>query len=470
MKEVNAAIITIGDELLIGQTIDTNSAFIAQELNKIGIWMKKRIAIGDVKEEILKALKEQSKDCDVIIITGGLGPTADDITKPALCEYFNSNLIVDDGALQNVKNIFTRLNRPLIERNLKQAEVPDNCIVLPNKRGTAPGMWFGPSPTTSVKAEDTAKAPSRWEGENQSESILTASKKQKEGEGLSNLSSPTGVQGAAPIFISLPGVPHEMKGLMIDSVIPKLKQSFDLPVVAHRTLLTSGIGESMIAESIADFENSLPVHIKLAYLPAYGMVRLRLTARGNNRETIEKELDGLFLQLKSLVQEWMVADKDLTLQEATIQLLKSKNKTISTAESCTGGNIAHLITSIAGSSAVYKGSVVTYANEAKQNLLAVKEETLKQFGAVSEQTVNEMVLGALKQLKTDYAIATSGIMGPGGGTPEKPVGTIWIAIGNQQKIKASKHFFRFDRERNIELTTHAALTMLFRFVKEQEPE
>jgi len=470
MKEVNAAIITIGDELLIGQTIDTNSAFIAQELNKIGIWMKKRIAIGDVKEEILKALKEQSKDCDVIIITGGLGPTADDITKPALCEYFNSNLIVDDGALQNVKNIFTRLNRPLIERNLKQAEVPDNCIVLPNKRGTAPGMWFGPSPSTSLKVEDGTKAPSRWQGENQSEAILTVSKKQKEGESFSDLGSPTGGQGAAPIFISLPGVPHEMKGLMIDSVIPKLKQSFDLPVVAHRTLLTSGIGESMIAESIADFENSLPVHIKLAYLPAYGMVRLRLTARGNNRETIEKELDGLFLQLKSLVQEWMVADKDLTLQEATIQLLKSKNKTISTAESCTGGNIAHLITSIAGSSAVYKGSVVTYANEAKQNLLAVKEETLKQFGAVSEQTVNEMVLGALKQLKTDYAIATSGIMGPGGGTPEKPVGTIWIAIGNQQKIKASKHFFRFDRERNIELTTHAALTMLFRFVKEQEPE
>jgi len=470
MKEVNAAIITIGDELLIGQTIDTNSAFIAQELNKIGIWMKKRIAIGDVKEEILKALKEQSKDCDVIIITGGLGPTADDITKPALCEYFNSNLIVDDGALQNVKNIFTRLNRPLIERNLKQAEVPDNCIVLPNKRGTAPGMWFGPSPSTSLKVEDGTKAPSRWQGENQSEAILTVSKKQKEGESFSDLGSPTGGQGAAPIFISLPGVPHEMKGLMIDSVIPKLKQSFDLPVVAHRTLLTSGIGESMIAESIADFENSLPVHIKLAYLPAYGMVRLRLTARGNNRETIENELDGLFLQLKSLVQEWMVADKDVTLQEATIQLLKSKNKTISTAESCTGGNIAHLITSIAGSSAVYKGSVVTYANEAKQNLLAVKEETLKQFGAVSEQTVNEMVLGALKQLKTDYAIATSGIMGPGGGTPEKPVGTIWIAIGNQQKIKASKHFFRFDRERNIELTTHAALTMLFRFVKEQEPE
>ena len=592
MKEVNAAIITIGDELLIGQTIDTNSAFIAQQLNKIGIWVKRRIAIGDVKEEILKSLKEQSEDCDVIIITGGLGPTADDITKPALCEYFNSKLIVDDGALQNVKDIFTRLNRRLIERNLKQAEVPDNCIVLPNKRGTAPGMWFDPSPGTIVKVEDSAKAPSRWEVEDQSESlaeeetvgyryadpifysllkefslkhrsnptqaedvlwnllkskkledykfrrqhiidrfiadfvclkekliieidglihqlpenqisdqqrtkvlnrlgfevirftndqvvhetndtlsnILSALRKQKEKESLLNISSPTGGQGAAPVIISLPGVPHEMKGLMIDSVIPKLKQSFDLPVVVHRTLLTSGIGESMIAEAIASFENNLPPHVKLAYLPAYGMVRLRLTARGNTGETVDAELDHLFSQLKSLVQEWMVADEDITLHQAVIELLKSKNKTISTAESCTGGNIAHLLTSIAGSSAVYKGSIVSYANEAKENLLRVKNETLKLFGAVSEQTVHEMVHGALEQLKTDYAIATSGIMGPGGGTAEKPVGTIWIAVGNKEKIKTSKQFFRFDRERNIELTSHTALTMLFRFVKEQEPE
>src|SRR5436190_20358350 len=204
MKEVNAAIITIGDELLIGQTIDTNSAFIAQQLNKIGIWMKRRIAIGDVKEEILRSVKEQSEDCDVIIITGGLGPTADDITKPALCEYFHSKLIVDDGALQNVKDIFTKLNRPLIERNLKQAEVPDNCIVLPNKRGTAPGMWFGPSPGTFVKVEDRAKAPSRWEGDQQSKSILTASQNQKEQKSLLELSSPTGGQGAATIIISLP--------------------------------------------------------------------------------------------------------------------------------------------------------------------------------------------------------------------------------------------------------------------------
>ena len=459
MKEVNAAIITIGDELLIGQTIDTNSAFIAQELNKIGIWMKRRIAIGDVREEILKALNEQSIDCDVIIITGGLGPTADDITKPALCEYFNSKLIVDVEALQNVKDIFTKLNRPLIERNLRQAEVPEKCIVLQNKRGTAPGMWFDPSPTISPMLQDGDKHSSQRELDDQPESLEYISTKK---------TSPTNDGGA--IIVSLPGVPHEMKGLMINSVIPKLKQSFALPVVAHRTLLTSGIGESMIAEAITVFENNLPPHIKLAYLPAYGMVRLRLTARGDRREAIEKELDDLFHQLKSLLQEWMVADEDITLQEATIRLLKSKNKTVSTVESCTGGNIAHLVTSIAGSSAVYKGSIVAYANQVKENLLEVKEETLQQYGAVSEQTIHEMLRGALKELKTDYAIATSGIMGPDGGTAEKPVGTVWIGVGNQQKIKASKYFFRFDRDRNIELTTHTALTMLFRFIKEQERE
>lgn len=420
MKNINASIITIGDELLIGQTIDTNSAFIAQELNKIGIWIKRRIAIGDVKDEILNALNDQSKDCDLVIITGGLGPTADDITKPILCEYFNSKLVIDEDALQNVKNIFNKLNRPLTERNLKQAEVPDKCIVLQNKRGTAPGMWFGPA------SEKTA------------------------------------------VYISLPGVPNEMKGLMMDSVIPKLKEAFDLPVILHKTLLTSGIGESTIADTIVDFENNLPSHIKLAYLPAYGMVRLRLTARGNDKQTIEKELDSLFGPLKSFVKEWMIADEDISLQEAVLTLLKSKNKTVATAESCTGGYIAHLLTSIPGSSVIYNGSVIAYANEVKEELLGVSKETLKQFGAVSEQTVTEMVQGALNKLKTGYAIATSGIMGPDGGTDEKPVGTVWVAVGNNRKIKTRKTFFRFDRTRNIELTTHTALTMLFHFIKEQE--
>jgi nicotinamide-nucleotide amidase len=416
MKKIDAAIITIGDELLIGQTIDTNSAFIAQELNSIGIWVKRRIAIGDLTEEILGALHTQSKDCDLIIITGGLGPTADDITKPTLCEYFGTRLVINEEALQNVRNIFVKLNRPLIERNLKQAEVPANCIVLPNKRGTAPGMWF-------------------------------------EKDGV--------------IYVSLPGVPNEMKGLIRDSVLPKLKTSIELPLVVHRTLLTSGVGESTIADTIIDFETSLPSYIKLAYLPAYGMVRLRLTARSDDA-SIENEMDRYFEQLKSLVKEWMVADENISLEEAVTKLLKSKNKMLCTAESCTGGYIAHLVTSHAGSSEVFNGSVVSYSNEVKKDLLGVTKSTLESHGAVSEETVREMALGAMKEMKSDYAIATSGIMGPGGGSPEKPVGTVWIAVANQQNIKASKHFFRFDRERNIELTAHTALTMLYRFIQQDE--
>ncbi|MFL5738960.1 MAG: competence/damage-inducible protein A [Flavisolibacter sp.] len=419
MNELNASIITIGDELLIGQTIDTNSAFIAQELNKIGIWVKKRIAIGDMRNEILDTLKEQSKEVRLIIITGGLGPTADDITKPVLCGYFGSKLVTDAGALENVKTIFQKLNRPLIERNLRQAEVPDNCTVLPNQRGTAPGMWF-----------------------------------EKE----------------RVIYVSLPGVPHEMKGLMLQSVIPKLKEQWKLPALVHRTLLTSGAGESVIADTISDFENSLPTHIKLAYLPSYGLVRLRLTGRGSDKSSLEKEVQDLFEQLQLLVKQWMVANEDISLAAAVNQLLKSKNKTVSTAESCTGGFIAHLITSVAGSSSVFKGSVVSYANEVKEDVLGVQPATLKKWGAVSETTVSEMLQGILRSMKTDYGIATSGIMGPDGGTEEKPVGTVWVGVGNKNKSRVTRHFFRFDRGRNIELAANTALTMLYRFVQEEQSE
>ncbi|MGN6399497.1 MAG: nicotinamide-nucleotide amidohydrolase family protein [Flavisolibacter sp.] len=459
MKEVNACIITIGDELLIGQTIDTNSAFIAQELNKIGIWVKRRIAIGDVKEEILSALKEQSQDCQVIIITGGLGPTADDITKPTLCEYFNAKLVVDEGALQNVKNIFSKLNRPLIERNLKQAQVPDNCIVLPNLRGTAPGMWWKrPAYSNSPNGGEANTQPSPKEDA----TYKTASQKSEVSAGVTPSSG--GPEGA--IVVSLPGVPHEMKGLMTHSVIPKLKESLELPAVVHRTLVTSGIGESTIADTILDFENHLPGHIKLAYLPAYGVVRLRLTGRGSNVSALQKEIDEQFEKLKPLVKEWMIAQEDISLEESVSRLLKEKKKTMATAESCTGGYIAHLITSKAGSSSVYNGSVVSYANAVKENVLGVQKETLQQHGAVSEQTVTEMVKGVLKTVGADYAIATSGIMGPDGGSPEKPVGTVWIAVGNKEKIKATKHFFRFDRMRNIEMTAQTALTLLRRFIIE----
>lgn len=409
-KRVNASIITIGDELLIGQTIDTNSAWMAQQLNKLGVWVKRRVAVGDVYTEIWNALDEEAKQSDLVFITGGLGPTADDITKPLLCEYFGGKMVVDEGALENVKLIFSKyINRPLLDSNLKQAEVPDVCTVIHNKRGTAPGMWF-----------------------------------EKDGK----------------IFVSMPGVPHEMKGMMTDFVLPRLPSLFKLPGVVHRTLLTAGIGESFLAERIKDFETSLPEHVKLAYLPNYGMVRLRLTATGENVVAITSELDELFASLQNLVADVMVINDDKTMEEAIGALLLQKGKTICTAESCTGGYVSHLITSVPGSSAYFLGSVVSYSNQMKENVLGVKAVTLEQFGAVSEQTVLEMADGAKRILNADYAISISGIMGPGGGTDEKPVGMVWIAIAGPKETIAKKFQFKFDRTRNIDLTATNALNFL----------
>jgi nicotinamide-nucleotide amidase len=414
MEKIVAGIITIGDELLIGQVIDTNSAWMAQELNKIGIWVQRRVAVGDAREDIWNALEEEGKRAQIILITGGLGPTADDITKPLLNEYFGGRMIVDEGALANVKHIFERvLNRPMIGSNLQQAEVPDTCTVIPNKRGTAPGMWF-----------------------------------EKDGK----------------IFVSMPGVPHEMKGMMSDSVLPALRRHFSLPFIAHRTLLTAGIGESFLADHISAFETALPAAIKLAYLPNYGMVRLRLTIRGEDPDSLNKELQTQFDTLKQLVAEWMVIDEDLSLEEAVGKLLTARGRTVATAESCTGGYIAHLLTSIAGSSNYFKGGVVSYSNEVKNKLLHVEADTLTTQGAVSEETVRQMALNALPLLDTDYVVAVSGIMGPGGGSPEKPVGTVWIAVGSPRNIITQKFSFRFDRRRNIELTATNALNLLRRFI------
>ena len=416
MKNVNASIITIGDELLIGQTVDTNSAWIAQELNKAGVWLRRRVAVGDVWDEIWNALDEESKDSDIILITGGLGPTADDITKPLLCKYFGGKLVVNEDVLRHVNYLFEKVYRrpgPMLERNLKQAEVPDVCTVLHNARGTAPGMWF-----------------------------------EKNGK----------------IFVSMPGVPHEMKGLMKNEVLPRIPKYFKLPIIIHRTAFTMGTGESMIAEKIKDFESSLPEHIRLAYLPGYGMVKLRLTAKGNDKEKLEKELDEKFDVLKELVAEWLVSDEDENLAMVVQKILKEKNKTIGTAESCTGGYIAHLITSNAGSSVGYKGSIISYANDIKERILGVTDKTLRSAGAVSEETVIQMVKGVVEKLQVDFAVATSGIMGPDGGTDEKPVGTVWIAAGNKEKIETAKLAFRFDRERNIEMTAHAALNFLRKFI------
>jgi nicotinamide-nucleotide amidase len=409
-----ASIITIGDELLIGQVIDTNSAWMAQQLNKAGIKVLRRVAVGDAWDEIWQALDEESKHADIILITGGLGPTADDITKPLLNKYFNGKLVVDEGALQNVKHIFEKvLNRPMIESNLKQAEVPDTCKVIPNKRGTAPGMWF-----------------------------------EKEGK----------------VFVSMPGVPFEMKGMMDDFVIPELSTHFIFPHITHRTLLTAGIGESFLAEKIKDFEKALPAHIKLAYLPNYGMVRLRLSSAGFDRIAVEKEIQEYFETLQQLVNEYLITNLDEPMEKVAGKLLVARNKTVSTAESCTGGYIAHLLTTIPGSSAFYTGSVVSYSYKAKEDLLNVSKSLLQNKGAVSEEVVIEMAKGALATIQSDYVIAVSGIMGPDGGLPDKPVGTVWIAVGNKNKIEAQKLYFRFDRERNTQLTATNALNMLRKFI------
>jgi nicotinamide-nucleotide amidase len=270
--------------------------------------------------------------------------------------------------------------------------------------------------------------------------------------------------GGGAIFISLPGVPYEMKGLMIHEVIPRLKQSFILPAIVHKTLFTAGQGESFIADKIKDWEESLPENIKLAYLPGYGMVKLRLTARGENKEVLEQQLAPYIEKLRELVKDFLVAEEDIPLEVVIGRILKEKNKTMATAESCTGGYIAHLITTVPGSSQYYKGSVVSYANEAKENILGVKHETLQSVGAVSEETVLQMVKGVIEKLNVDYAVATSGIMGPDGGSKEKPVGTVWIAVGNKDKSEANKFYFRFERERNIEQTAMAALNMLRMFI------
>lgn len=413
MKNIYASIITIGDELLIGQVLDTNSAWIAQQLNKIGIALNNRISVGDNAQEIRKALDFGSKNSQVVLITGGLGPTNDDITKKVLCDYFDGKMVVNQASLENVKRLFEKVyNKPVSEVNLKQAEVPDVCEVIQNHRGSAPGMIF--------KKDDS-------------------------------------------IFISMPGVPYEMQGIM-EEVIPMLQKKFHVPAIIHKTILTSGIGESALAEKIKDFEDKLPKEIRLAYLPNYGMVRLRLSTSGFDKSKTENAIKNQFTVLKELVKEFMVADEDLTMQQVIGKLLLENKKTISTAESCTGGAIASLITSVAGSSAYFKGSVVSYSNQIKQEMLGVKKETLDTYGAVSEQTAREMLSGILKQMKTDFGIAVTGIMGPGGGSEEKPVGTVYIAVGNKENQVVQKFKQRFSREKNIEVTSVMALNLMRKFL------
>lgn len=415
-----ASIITIGDELLIGQTIDTNSAFIAQALNQVGIWVRRRVAVGDQYRDIQEALNQESAGSDLILITGGLGPTSDDITKPLLCDYFGGKLIRNQSVLEHIEYLFTQVYRrpgPLLERNIKQADVPDNCEVLPNAIGTAPGMLF-----------------------------------RKDGK----------------IFISLPGVPAEMKKLITDEVIPRIVKECATASIQHRTLLTAGAGESVLAEALTNFESALPKNLKLAYLPKYGMVKLRLTYIGESELTGKALLDEQFPILSETIQQWRIAEEDIGLEVLIGNWLKEQNKTMGTAESCTGGSIAQLMTSVPGSSAYFIGSVVSYANRIKVELLGVQEETLQTVGAVSEKAVREMIEGGLKRMGTDYMVSVSGILGPGGATPEKPVGTVWIAAGTKDKIITRQLNLRFDRSRNTTITTHQCLLLLWELLQTNE--
>lgn len=418
MKKITASVITIGDELLIGQVIDTNSAWIARELNNIGIWLRRTVTVGDLKDDIFAVLDEEGKQSDVILITGGLGPTADDITKPVLAEYFDGKLILHEPTLAHIEHLFKNVYQrsgPLLERNRKQAEVPDVCTVIKNENGTAPAMWF--------------------------------EKDEK-------------------IYVSMPGVPHEMKGVMAQYILPQLLRRFKVPHIGHRTLLTIGIGESNLAELVQPVETALPENIKLAYLPNNTMVRLRLTGIGNE-ENVEADLNHYFNQLQRVTAPYLIVAKDISLPDYVGEILKEKGLTVSTAESCTGGYIAHLLSKKPGASAYFMGSVVSYSNSVKEGVLQVHSETLTEFGAVSEETVIQMAENCRSLLRTDFSLAVSGIMGPDGGSAEKPVGTVWVAVSGKNGMQTKKLNLRYNRERNIEITAISALNLLRLFILKQ---
>lgn len=413
---VYAEIITIGDEILIGQILDSNSAWIATELNNIGIKVKQITSISDDAEHIKTALKDAESRASIILITGGLGPTKDDITKKTLSEYYQSKeMVIHQPTLDKIASIFAKYNAPLLEINKQQALVPDVCEVLLNDNGTAPCMLF--------------------------------SKNDK-------------------IVIAMPGVPFEMMALMTDKIIPRIKEAYKLPSIYHKTILTAGIGESFLAEAIAEVEKSLPETIKLAYLPKLGTVRLRLSTINGADNHLIKQVEDYALQIKEVIRDYWIADEDIPIEKAVLNLLEKNNLTLSVAESCTGGHISQLITKQAGSSSVFAGGGIVYSYDLKTKLLGVKKETLQKYGAVSEETIREMATGALANFNTDYTIAVSGIAGPGGGLPDKPVGTVWIAVANKEKTIARKFTFSNKRVQNIERSAIAALNLLFSLVKE----
>lgn len=426
---MQADIITIGDEILIGQVTDTNSSWIARQLIKIGISVKQITTVSDEKKHILAALKEAENRSELILITGGLGPTKDDITKQTICEYFHTKLLLNNEILEHVRNIFSSRNLIMPDVNIKQAEVPEKCIPIINNYGTAPGMWFEKALTKHSKA-------------GREKSI------EEQGHNTAN-------------FIFMPGVPYEMEAMMEDEILPKLKRKFNTPFIVQKTILTQGIGESMLMEIIQNWEEDLyKKGMKLAYLPSYGSVRLRITLSGYNKESIEEQINSKVLELRGIIPHYFSTEEDEKPEEIIGKLLKEQKHTLSTAESCTGGYLSHLITSVPGSSDYYTGSVIAYSNIIKTKELGVPEKDLICSGAVSKEVVELLALGVKNKFETDYAIATSGIAGPGGGTPEKPVGTVWIAVAGPDKIVSKKYLFGKSREKNIKQAAAMAMNML----------
>lgn len=408
---MKAEIITIGDEILIGQIVDTNSQFIGIELNKIGVSVYQITSIQDDKQHILNALKEAQERVDIVILTGGLGPTKDDITKKTIAEFFNDDTFIEyPEVITHIKEMFKTINHPFKEIQRYQAQLPSKATLLKNNFGTAPGMWFYENNT---------------------------------------------------VFISLPGVPYEMKGLITNEVLPRIQKQFKLPFIIHKTIMTYGQGESTIAERIEDFENNLPSYIKLAYLPSFGKVRLRLSAKGDNKEILENELKSKVEEVYALIPEIITGlDDNGSIENRVGELLAQKGKTICTAESITGGKIAATLVAVPGASAYFKGSIVAYSSETKNSLLNVSNETIEKYSVVSKEVALAMVKGVKEKLKTNYAIAVTGNAGPTTDVTDKSVGVVFIAIASDTAIYVEEFNFGEPRERVLEKTVNKSLEML----------
>lgn len=409
MKTINAEIITIGDEILYGQITDTNGQWISSELDKIGLKTVQKTTVGDTEKAILTALSEAETRADLILITGGLGPTNDDLTKPCLAKYFDCKITMHAQALEELTAIFNHIGREVTELNRQQAALPECCKMISNKVGTAAGMWF---------------------------------------------------EKGKKIFVSMPGVPHEMKTMMTEFIIPDLQEFFHTPVIYHRIIKTVGIGESWLADKIKLWEDNLPEHIKLAYLPNLGQVRLRLTAIGSEIKTLENEVASEVEKVKPLIEKYIYGYDLDQLEEVVGRHLRAQGKTISCAESCTGGSVTQAITSIPGSSDYFIGALIPYSNEMKVKLLGVSADTIEKYGAVSEATVKEMAQRVKEMFGSNIGVASSGIAGPTGGTEEKPVGTVWVALANEEAIITKKLSLFRNRNLNIKMSTVAILNLI----------